>query len=161
MDKVIVTGLLVTGAVAAAVIVIITIGPSIGTSSQSVVQSQSEAAKRIKTAIEIIAVAANSDGTTVDAYVKNVGVATIDALDNSDVFLILEGTRFDAMSYSTGGATLTWSGDLKESGIAWNRGDTLHVEVSLSGADVVADNLTHVLRFSTPNGVTDEESFSR
>ena len=56
---------------------------------------------------------------------------------------------------------MTWSGDLKASGLSWNRGDTLHIEISLAGGDVIADALTHILRFSTPNGITAEKSFSR
>ena len=61
---------------------------AIGSSSQSVVESQREASGRIKTAIEIIAVASNSTGDRVDVFVKNVGVDTIIAIERSDVFLI-------------------------------------------------------------------------
>ena len=40
-------------------------------------ESSREASNRIKTDIEVIAVATNPAGTTVDAWVKNVGVAPI------------------------------------------------------------------------------------
>lgn len=131
MDKVIVTALLVIGGVTAAVVVIITIGPSIGSSRQSVVESQREASGRIKTAIEIIAVASNSTGDRVGVFVKNVGVDTIIAIKRSDVFLIKSGTRFDAMKYDSSlTGSNVWSGDLEESGDDWIRGDALHIVIS-------------------------------
>ena len=160
MDKVIVTGLPIIGAVTAAVVVIVTLGPTIGSSSQSVVESQREASGRIKTSIEIIAISATGD--RIDAWVKNVGVDPIVAIDRSDVFL--EGRsegRFDRMTYSSTGGSKTWTGDLKENSLSWARGDTLHVNIKLTDA---ADNLSaadHVLKFSTPNGITAEKHFSR
>ena len=160
MDKVIVTAMLIIGAVTAATVVIVTIGPSISSSSQSVVESQGEAADRIRTSIEVIAVAADSDGTRVDVWVKNVGIATIGAIDKSDVFLIQSGTRFDAITYNSSGGTKTWTGDLKENGTSWSRGDTLHIQIDLS-ADAVADDTDHILKISTPNGVTAQKTFSR
>ncbi len=159
MDKVIVTGLLIVGAVTAAVVVILTIGPSIGGTSQSVVESQGEAAARIKTSIEIIAVASNSAGTKVEAWVKNVGVSTVDSIDKSDVFLIKSGTRFDAMTYSGSGSNKTWTGDLGNNS-SWDRGVSLHVTITLSGGDVLGSG-NHILRVSTFNGITDEKTFSK
>ena len=161
MDKVIVTGMLVVGAVTAAAVVIMTIGPSIGSSSSSVLESQGESALRIRTSIEIIAVASNSGGTEVDGFIKNIGVATIDAIEKSDVFLKEDGNRFDAISYNNNGATLTWSGDLEEQGLSWSRGDTLHIEISLSGSDVIDADKDYVLQFFTPNGAKSEKTFSR
>lgn len=161
MDKVIVTGMLVVGAVTAAAVVIVTIGPSIGSSSSSVLESQGESALRIRTSIEIIAVASNSGGTEVDGFIKNIGVATIDAIEKSDVFLKEDGNRFDAISYNNNGATLTWSGDLEEQGLSWSRGDTLHIEISLSGSDVIDVDKDYVLQFFTPNGAKSEKTFSR
>lgn len=164
MDKVIVTGLLVIAAVTGAVIVIGTLGPSISTSSQSVVESQHEAAGRIKTSIEIIAVSVYESDTKVDAWVKNVGVDTISAINKSDVFLIQTGTRFDAMVYMSGtlSGTKVWNGDLFEATPRkpWNRGDTLRITIKLSSADKVQTG-DHVLRVSTPNGITADKAFSK
>ena len=63
MDKVIVTGLLIIGSVTAAVLVIITITPSISGTSQSIIETSREASNRMKTDIEVIAVATSTDGT--------------------------------------------------------------------------------------------------
>ena len=157
MDKVIVTGLLVIGSVTAALVVILTIGPSVSGSSQSVLESQREASTRIKTDIEIIAVAANAGGTLLDAWVKNVGVAPVLGLDTSDVFVVTPGSRYDAMTYAASGDN-TWT----ESplGASWNRGETLHIAITLpAGSPLVSGD--HMIRVSTPNGITAERAFSR
>ena len=157
MDKVIVTGLLIIGSVTAAVVVIITIGPTIAGSSQSFLQSNKEASMRIKTDIEVIAVSSDAAGTTVDAWVKNVGVAPIPAVPNSDVFIVTAGTRFDAMAYAPSGDN-TWIED--PVGAEWNRGDTLHITITIAAANPLGLG-NHLLKISTSNGVLAEKAFSR
>ena len=155
MDKVIVTGLLVIASVTAAVVVIMTIGPSVSRSSQSMVEAQRQAADIIKTSIEIITAVPRSNGVQVDAWVKNTGVASIIAIDRSDVFLIrIDGAWAEAMTYDSGaGGSKTWSGDLTE----WNRGDTLHITIDLTNDPLTAGN--YLLRVSTPNGTISEHIF--
>ena len=155
MDKVIVTGLLVIASVTAAVVVIMTIGPSVSRSSQSMVQAQRQAADIIKTSIEIITAVPRTNGVQVDAWVKNTGIASIIAIDRSDVFLIrIDGTWAEAMTYDSGaGGSKTWSGDLTE----WNRGDTLHIIIDLSADPLTEGN--YLLRVSTPNGTISERIF--
>ena len=124
MDKVIVTGLLIIGSVTAAVLVIITITPTIAGTSQSMMESSREASNRIMTDIVVIAVAANPDGTRLDAWIKNVGVASIQAIGKSDVFVVTPGTRYDYMTYAASGDN-TWIETTL--GTPWSRGDTLHI----------------------------------
>lgn len=157
MDKVIVTALLVIGGISTAVVLIITIVPSITMSSQSVVESNREASNRIKTNIEVIAVATNSAGTQIDAWVKNVGVVPIYAVNKSDVFVITPGSRFDAMTYAASGDT-TWVDN--PMGSSWNRSDTLHITVTLPASNPLSTG-DHVLSMSTWNGVSSEKVFSR
>ena len=156
MDKVIVTALLTIGAVTAALVVILAIGPSITESSQAVSESQNEAADRIRTSIEIIAVAPNAAGTQIDAWVKNVGVQPISPVSASDVFVITPGTRYDAMTYNTGGGDKTWKEDPVPS--PWNRSDTLHIIIDLSASALTTGD--HQLRVSTRNGISADITFS-
>ena len=158
MDKVIVTGLLVIASVTAAVLVITTILPTISSSSQSVASAQREAADRMRTSIEIIAVSSNAAGTQIDVWVKNVGTKTITAIDRSDVFLAQEGTRFDAMTYDQGGGPNTWKTELNEP--TWSRGDTLPIIIAIDASDPVGDG-DHTLMVSTPNGITAEKPFQK
>ena len=156
MDKVIVTALLTIGAVTAALVVIFSLGPSISSSGQAVSASSNEAADRIGTSIEIIAVAPNADGTQIDAWVKNVGVQPISPVSASDVFVITPGTRYDAMTYNTGGGDKTWKEDPVPS--PWNRSDTLHIIIDLSASALTTGD--HQLRVSTRNGITADMTFS-
>lgn len=156
MDKVIVTALLIIGAVTAAVVVIVTVTPAISGSAQATGQAANEASVRIKTDIEIIAVASDVPGTQIDAWIKNVGTAQIMALDKSDVFVITPGTRFDAMAHAAGGGADTWTESPPDA--PWKRGDTLHIVITLADALAAGD---HSLRVSTPNGVTADKFFSR
>ena len=157
MDKVIVTGLLIIGSVTAAVVVIITMGPTIAGTSQSFLESNKEASMRIKTNIEVIAVSSDPSGTIVDAWVKNVGVAAIPAVSKSDVFIVTAGTRFDAMSYAPTGDN-TWTEN--PVGAEWSRGDTLHITISLPAGNPLGSG-DHLLKVATSNGVLAERAFSR
>ena len=157
MDKVIVTGLLIIGSVTAALMVILTIGSSVSGSSQSILEIQREASVRIKTNIEVIAVAADSSGTQIDAWVKNVGVVAIMGLDTSDVFVVTPGFRYDSMTYAASGDN-TWI-ELP-AGSSWNRGETLHISITLPAGSPLASG-NHMIRVSTPNGIVAERVFSR
>ena len=86
MDKVIVTALLVIAGVTAAGLVMTTLTPIVGSSSQSVVESQKDLSRRIQTDFEITAVHADSD-VLVRAWIKNVGGANISFIEQSDVFV--------------------------------------------------------------------------
>ena len=128
MDKIIVLGILAVGGLAAASIVILTIVSSAGSGGDAVAESQREGAVRTKAEIEVISVAVQPGGAVVDAWVKNTGVVNIAAIDKSDLFLIQPDSRYDALTYNNDGVTSkTWYGDLKEAGVSWNRGDTVHI----------------------------------
>lgn len=121
-------------------------------------ESQQQSATRIMTSIELIAATTNITGTAVDAWVKNVGLVPINAMEKSDVFVITPGTRFDAITYNSAGGNNTWVET--PLGSSWNRGDTLHVQITLpiSGALTTGD---HMIRISTPNGVVADKTFSK
>ena len=155
LEKVIVTGLLAMAGITAAVLVILTIVPSVSRSSQSVVEGRSQADERIKTRVQIITVIPQPNGVQVDAWLKNIGVASIKAIEKSDVFLIrLDGSWAEAMTYDNGtGGSKTWTGDLNE----WNQGDTLRITIDLS-ADALTAGI-YLLRIATPNGVISDHIF--
>jgi len=157
MDKVIVTGLLIIGSVTAAVLVIITMTPTIAGTSQSIMESSREASDRIKTNIEVIAVASDLAGTRVDAWIKNVGVVSIPTISKSDVFVVTPGTRFDYMTYAASGDNTWIEAPL---GTTWNRGVTLHIAITLPTTNPLGVG-DHVLKVATPNGIHAERTFNR
>ncbi|PKB64821.1 MAG: hypothetical protein BZY80_01755 [SAR202 cluster bacterium Io17-Chloro-G2] len=156
MEKAIVTAILTIGALAGAAAVI-TFGFSAGGSSQSVAEIDFDAKK---SGIVVSAVSAKMGATTIEAWVKNVGLSPITALEKSDIFLIQPGNRLDAFIYDNDGLTSkTWYGDLTESALPWNRGDTLHITMTLSCAVKVLGNEDLLLRVVIPNGTTAEKIF--
>ena len=156
----IVVALLTIGGVAAILVVVFTLTSTSNTTSQEIAEAQREDAVRVRTDIEVIAVSSNLAGTKVDVWIKNVGVSTIGAIEFSDVFLIQPDTRFEALTYNNDGVTSkTWFGDLKENGTPWNRGDTLHITITFSGADVITGPNDFILRMFTPNGKVGERIF--
>ena len=160
MEKIIVLALLTIAGVTAAVVVMSNIITSSSASSQSVAEIQQDTAVRIKTDIEVLAVGVRPGGAQVDAWVKNVGPAPITAIEKSNLFLIQPGTRFDALTYNNDGVTSkTWYADLKETGRTWNRSDTLHIIITMSGVDIIDGPEDFVLRMSTPNGIINDEIF--
>lgn len=160
MEKVIALALLIVGGVTAAAIVMYSVISSNISTSQSAAEAHQEEGVRNRTSIEVIAAAARPGGTKIDAWVKNVGTAPIAAIEESNLFLIQPGTRYDALTYDNDGATSrTWFGDLKETGLPWNPGDTLHLTITVSGGDLIDGPKDYVLRMATPNGKTDDEIF--
>lgn len=157
MDKVIVTALLLIGSVTAALVVMMSVGPSISQASQSLVESNRDTSERIKTNVEIIAVASDSAGTTINAWIKNVGVVPIYAIEKMDIFVITPGIRFDAMTHAANGDN-TWTETVLPS--AWSRGDTLHITITLPASDPLVSGV-HALGIITANGISTEKIFSK
>ena len=133
MDKAIVAGMLVSAAISVVMIGIVSLVPSIGSSSQAISEAYNEITDRRLVAIEVLAV--NQQSELMEAWVKNVGTTTIDAIDKMDVFLErVDGPGIERVSYypGTGDPHKTWSGDLWEQGIPWAPKTTMHITVGLS-----------------------------
>ena len=155
MDKVLVTTLLTMAAVVAAVMVINTMIPALGSSGSSVLSSSSAASDRIKTNVEIITVSASASTTAVHVWIKNVGSSEVLAINQSDLFYQTE-TTFDRLAYNDTPTASTWRYDV-EGGGTWKPHSTVHVIITLASAPASGD---YLVRFVTNNGVSDEESYS-
>ena len=154
MDKVLTTALLTIAAVVAAIMVVNTILPALGTGGSSVVSSSRAAADRIKTAIEIIHVAPPASGE-IHFWVKNVGAIEIQDIDNADVFV-----EDGLMTFSEGETSCSddddddnkWFHGRVDTG--WTPSTTLEIIVCLS-----SESDPNTVRFITANGVTAKKSF--
>ena len=100
-------------AVVAAVMVINTMIPVLGSSGSSVLSSSSAASDRIKTNVEIIAVHSQTSTSwstsSISVWIKNVGAAEVLAINLSDVFVQEGTTSFQRYTYS--GSTLLMFSD--------------------------------------------------
>jgi len=90
VDKIIVTVMLIIGGIVAAFAVFNGIYPAIERSGSAITSASDSLNERIKSDIRIIQV--NDNGTTVDAWVKNVGTSDIVTVENSDIFLVPRAT---------------------------------------------------------------------
>ena len=152
-------------AVVAAVMVINTMIPVLGSSGSSVLSSSGAAAEQIKTDVEIIAVhSVTSSGTsTISLWIKNVGAVEVLAIDLSDVFVQEGNTTFARYSYDPGAAeALTageWTYEIQDAATSWIPRATIKVTIEFSGEMGVASR-DYIVQFTTNNGIIDEETFS-
>ena len=168
MDKVIVTALLVIAGVTAAGLVMTTLTPIVGSSSQSVVESQKDLTRRIQTDFEITAVHADS-AVLVRAWIKNVGGANISFIEQSDVFVSsTDKEQFVFLCYDDPISCTEnkWSafekdGVTKKTGY-WTEGETIQLTLSLKDdaiSKLVQSTRTYNFEFTTSNGVKSAYQF--
>ena len=150
MDKALVAGMLVTAAISVVMIGIVSLVPSIGSSSQAISEAYNEVTDRRLVALEVLAV--NQQSELMEAWVKNVGTTTIDAIDKMDIFLErVDGPGIERISYypGTGDPHKTWSGDLWEQGIPWDPKSTMHITVGLSAEQLFVTCVSNQQKWDT------------
>jgi hypothetical protein len=155
VDKVIVTVMLIIGGMVASFAVFNSVYPAAERSGQAVSEAASAVNDRLTSRIEIIQVGA--DGTTVDAWVKNIGTSEIGSIEYSDVFFGVEG-GISRISFGDISSPLPyWSYQLEGDQDNWRQTVTNKITIHL--ADPLTAG-TYLLKIVIPNGVYDETSFS-
>lgn len=153
MDKVIVTVLLIIGGVVAAFAIMNGMYPALERSSSAISAATNQVSDQIKSQIKIINVA--SEGTSVQAWVKNVGASTIAPVENSDVF-ISNGITTERYIFGDNATLPYWDYQILGGGTAWGPSVTnqiiLHLEAPLTAG-------LYQLKFVIPNGIFDEATF--
>jgi hypothetical protein len=134
MDKVLITGLLVTASVITAMILFGVFRTSIQESGRSATGLQDQASLQAETGIAIMEVIAVDNGTVFDIWSKNTGSVEILPIENI-VFTIsdINGTVYGYIEYSDDDPLIspqyTWQWD--ESNRIWEPGETLRVRAKL------------------------------
>ena len=163
MDKVVTTALLTIASLLAGVMVVNTILPALGRSGGSVLSSSTAASEIIKTEVEIISIAASSSQIVV--WIKNVGAATIEEIEKSEVFVEDIGTSFTRIAHDsgqTGSCTFApstvneWAYCVEDGEALWKTAGTVKIVILWSGAP----SGLYQLQFVTANGVRAEKAFS-
>ena len=155
MGDVIVAALLIVGACIAATVVIITQGPALGMSVDSVIESQRNTADMIKSDIEIVSAEADDVGQTIDVWLKNTGALNIKPVSALDVILrSVDGRRGEYVSH--GGTPGNGWVAVPASRVVWNRGESLRIQIALA---VPLPLGVYKLAVTTPKGVTAEQPF--
>ena len=147
--------MLIIGGVVAAFAVFNGVYPAVERSTQAVSTAADAVNDRMTSQVEIIQV--NSAGTTVDAWVKNVGSGRIDGIENSDVFFGLDGD-VSRIACGTDGSPLPyWSYQLEGGKTQWGQAVTNRITIHLAGAPAPG---AYAFKFVIPNGISDETVFS-
>ena len=155
MGNVIVAALLIIGAVIAASIVIVTQGPALEMSIDSVIRSQSNVADIIRSDIEIVSVEPDQSGQRIDVWLKNAGSLNIMPVSSLDVILrSSDGRRGEYVPHGVAPGN-GWV-VVPASHQVWHIGGTLQLQIILA---VPLTSGVYILSVTTPQGVTDDQSF--
>jgi flagellar protein FlaG len=146
--------MLIIGGVVAAFAIFNGIYPAVQRSSEAISSAADTMNERIKSQIEIIQV--GESGTTVDAWVKNVGSSEIATIENTDVFFgpvgnfarIANGDESTPLPY--------WTYQLEGSNTQWGQTVTNRITIHLASSPLPG---TYLLKIIIPNGVYDETTF--
>jgi hypothetical protein len=146
--------MLIIGGIVAAFAVFNGVYPAIGRSNEAIIRASDSINDQIKSQIEIIQV--NGNGTTVNAWIKNVGNTEIVKIENGDIFFGING-NIVRISYGDNSSSLPyWDYQLEGNHSAWTQTVTgkitIHMESSLTTG-------TYLLKVILPNGITSETSF--
>lgn len=141
MDKVLITGLLVTASVITVMILFGVFRTSIQESAGSATGLQDQASLQAETGITIMEIIAVDNGTVFDIWARNTGSIEIQPIENL-IFEIsdLNGTRHDYIEYSNANPLTstqhTWQ--VVGSNRRWRPGETLQARAKLILAPVAS-----------------------
>ena len=162
MEKILIIGLLTIAGVITALILFMGSQSSIQEASDQNREKQSQAGLKAQTIIEILNVRTGDNGSALDVWVKNRGVAGISTQDieNLEVFLMdVQGNWGDYIAYSPIGPVLgenTWSW-VQPIDRTWDSGDTLRMSIFLGANPVSA--LGYNISVNTPSNATAKYRF--
>jgi len=145
---------LIIGGVIASFAVFNGVYPAVERSSAAVNSAADSVNDRLTSQIQIIEV--GDSGTTVDAWVKNIGSSKIDGIENSDIFFGPESS-FARISHGGDNSTLPyWDYSLEGGNTRWGQAVTNKMTIHLSSTPEPG---TYVLKVVIPNGIFDETVF--
>ncbi len=157
MDKVVTTALLMIAGVVGAIVIFNTVYPMLTRSSQAMVSMSDTMDDRMKSRINIVHAANESDRLTVYIWIKNVGSSRIVTIKESDLFFGQE-TDFGRIPHvdDAGGGKPSWDFAI-ENDTEWLSSATVKVTVTYTSDPGAA---TYFVKFIIPNGISDEYFFS-
>ena len=153
MEKVITTAMLVIASLVAAIALINAVLPATGKSASALAAANSEAARRIKTDIDIIYATGDTSGT-ITVWVKNVGIQIIRSVKDSDI-IIENPNGASRLSYVDGCSSECWDCTLEDNAYAWSSRVTVKFTIT---TDVPNGNFS--VSVAAPNGIMAVKDFS-
>jgi hypothetical protein len=148
-----VTLLLIIGGVVCCMVVINAIYPAITQSTGAISDATGKIDDRIRCKIEIIEM--SDSGSSVYAWIKNVGASRILGIQNSDVFFGPEGDFARIPFGGIGSGLPYWSYSI-ENGTEWDPTDTVMITINLASPP----SGPYYFKFVLPNGISDQDIYS-
>jgi len=163
MDRIIVTSILIIGAITGAGLVVFSVTSNTRTDSQVTANLQRALGDQVQTRVQIASATVNTQGTNFVIWATNTGSIDITPIANTDVFLERTdnswGTRIP-----NGTAAISWSVEPPPLDNSWEVGETLQFRISLpANADPgfpTSDRVgTYRVTLIAPNGARTEYVF--
>jgi len=157
LDKTITTALLIIAGIICSIFLFNSVYPMISRSSAAMVSMTDKIDDRMQSQVDVVHAAASADQQTVYIWVKNVGSNRIVSIEQSDLFLGLEGDYMRIPHIdSAGGAYPQWDYEI-ENDTEWKSGATVKITVTY-GSPVSSG--TYFVKVVIPNGIATEYYFS-
>jgi flagellar protein FlaG len=149
--------MLTIAAIVSIVAVVNAVIPSVGRTTGALVSASGTVEERIASQIEIVHATGLDADPDAEAWVKNIGSASIVAMDRVDVFFGPEGD-FQRIPQGDPGCTAPCWEYTIENATTWEPTATLHITIHASND--LATGTTYYLKVVTPNGVADSKFFT-
>jgi archaellum component FlaG (FlaF/FlaG flagellin family) len=152
MDKAIVTVLLIICGVITSLAIFNGLYPAVIESSSAIDSASNQLSNQIRSDIKIIQV--SPSGTVLTAWVKNVGTIVIEDIAGSDIFLG-SSDNYTYISYDS--TDPSWTYQIQGSDTIWSQAVTIKITITLESGLSAGQ---YTLKMVTPNGTTDQLTFS-
>ena len=128
--------------------------PVISESSGAIASVSDKVNNRIKSDIEVIQ--AGRSGTTIIAWVKNVGTTQISTIENCDILFGLQGNIARIPHGDSESALPYWEYQIEGDDSSWEPTGTIKLTIHLESA---RSSGTYLLKVVIPNGIYDDITF--
>lgn len=166
MDNIIVTSILIIGAIATAALVVFSITSNTGSDSQITARIQSSQSDEIRTKIRIVSATVNPQGSSMRVWARNIGSTDIEPIDGIDVILErMDNTWGSVIPFSVNSG-MSWSLEsASDSGLSnsiWEADETVQFIISLPddpSLPIAQRSGIYQVTLVTPNGVVETKVF--
>ena len=166
MDNIIVTSILIIGAITTAAVVVFSITSNISSDSQITAKIQSSQSQEIRTKIRIVSATVNPQGTSMRVWARNIGSTDIEPIDGIDVILErMDNTWGSVIPFSVNSG-MSWSLEsASDSGLSnsiWEIDETVQFIIDFPddpSLPLAQRSGIYQVTLVTPNGVVEKKVF--
>lgn len=166
MDNIIVTSILIIGAITTAAVVVFSITSNTSSDSQITAKIQSSQSQEIRTKIRIVSATVNPQGTSMRVWARNIGSTDIEPIDGIDVILErMDNTWGSVIPFSVNSG-MSWSLEsAPDSGLSnsiWETDETVQFIIAFPDAPslpLAQRSGIYQVTLVTPNGVVEKKVF--